>query len=183
MSFFHRRRSSSQSTSPIPENSPLLKNYTSITHPEMSNMNQPDSHHVTLDRQPSSHPQATSAHETARFIYEDINPPAQHSSPTLPQTQTQTPPMLSDTHPQSQAQPHSALPAYDMVSGSVIVDANGYPYFLNPQEERERNERLQRAVHERMMGLPRKTEFTWEATGNPVPPKYEARESLAEKGA
>ncbi|KAL2815397.1 hypothetical protein BDW59DRAFT_166802 [Aspergillus cavernicola] len=68
----------------------------------------------------------------------------------------------------------STLPSYDDVSGAVIVDAYGNPHFLTPQEERERQDTLQRAVHERMLGLPRRTEFSWEASGGPVLPRYEA---------
>ncbi|KAL4874094.1 hypothetical protein BDV12DRAFT_159007 [Aspergillus spectabilis] len=194
MSFFRGRSSSSQSSLSTPENSAhLLHTYpsqkvgTSVTHTEISNTNQSDNRHVPLDRQPSAHPhpQANSTQNTAQFLYEDIDPPAKYSFLSQPQTYISTsPPSYPDTRTTSstmltenQPQSPSALPAYDTVSGSVIVDANGYPYFLTPQEERDRKKRLERAVHERMLGLPRKTDFSWEPSGSPVPPKYERRSS------
>ncbi|PYI27977.1 hypothetical protein BP00DRAFT_438799 [Aspergillus indologenus CBS 114.80] len=54
------------------------------------------------------------------------------------------------------------LPGYNDVSGSVIVDWNGYPHFLSPQEEVARKLQLEAAVQERMLGLPRRTDFAWE---------------------
>ncbi|KAH8427947.1 uncharacterized protein LDX57_005652 [Aspergillus melleus] len=58
---------------------------------------------------------------------------------------------------------NSALPGYNDVSGAVIVDWNGLPHFLSPQEEVERKLRLERAVRERMLGLSRRTDFAWES--------------------
>lgn len=52
-------------------------------------------------------------------------------------------------------------PPYNEVSGAVVVDWNGNSRFLSPEEEEERRERLQRAVRERMLGLPRRTDFDW----------------------
>lgn len=68
---------------------------------------------------------------------------------------------------------NSSLPGYNDVSGAVVVDADGYPRFLTPQEEEDRKDTLQRAVRERMMGLPRRTDFNWEASDGPVLPRYE----------
>ncbi|KAL4786842.1 hypothetical protein BJX76DRAFT_320367 [Aspergillus varians] len=71
----------------------------------------------------------------------------------------------------------TSLPGYNDVSGSVVVDADGYPRFLTPQEEQARKDSLERAVQERMMGLPRRTDFSWEASGSPVLPSYECASS------
>ncbi|PYH75576.1 hypothetical protein BO82DRAFT_20714 [Aspergillus uvarum CBS 121591] len=75
------------------------------------------------------------------------------------------------------------LPGYNDVSGSVIVDWNGYPHFLSPQEEVDRKLQLEAAVQERMLGLPRRTDFAWErpatlthhqqqGCGHYAPPRY-----------
>ncbi|RAH43808.1 uncharacterized protein BO95DRAFT_342145, partial [Aspergillus brunneoviolaceus CBS 621.78] len=72
----------------------------------------------------------------------------------------------------------SLLPGYNDVSGSVIVDWDGYPHFLSPQEEVDRKLQLEAAVQERMLGLPRRTEFAWERPGahqqegHYAPPRY-----------
>ncbi|BDD56655.1 hypothetical protein MPDQ_000087 [Monascus purpureus] len=70
------------------------------------------------------------------------------------------------------------LPTYNDISGSVVVDHDGTIRFLSPQEVEERRETLQRAVHERMMGLPRLTESPWSPVQVPVQddiplPRYE----------
>ncbi|KAL4885291.1 hypothetical protein BJY04DRAFT_180547 [Aspergillus karnatakaensis] len=193
--FFRKRRSSSQSSQTAPPDTapPAYHEYFS----------QEDSTSIKYTQIPSTDPSATHARlpkptaEKAQFIFEDINPPAAYTSLSQAQIQAQlqsglrTSKMLPQTQTQSQQDSESptSLPAYDTVSGSVIVDANGYPHFLTPQEEQERKARLQAAVHERMMGLPRKTEFSWGASGSPVPPKYESRGSesavaaAVEKGA
>ncbi|RHZ60645.1 hypothetical protein CDV55_101510 [Aspergillus turcosus] len=65
------------------------------------------------------------------------------------------------------------LPSYNEVSGAVIVDHEGLPHFLSPQEEEERQASLRRAVEERMLGLPRRTKFTWaKASRGPSLPSY-----------
>ncbi|PYH49267.1 uncharacterized protein BP01DRAFT_75047 [Aspergillus saccharolyticus JOP 1030-1] len=74
-------------------------------------------------------------------------------------------------HPSSRTSPPSPtaatlLPGYNDVSGSVIVDWNGYPHFLSPQEEHDRQLQLEQAVQERMLGLPRRTDFAWERPGH-----------------
>ncbi|GIK05572.1 hypothetical protein Aspvir_009685 [Aspergillus viridinutans] len=61
----------------------------------------------------------------------------------------------------------STLPAYNDVSGAVIVNDEGLPHFLSPQEEEERQVLLRRAVEERMLGLPRRTNFTWGQSHGP----------------
>ena len=131
----------------------------------------------------------------AQTTWEDIDPPttllslaADHSissasiasryqqstqtEPTVPvPTSDPTTTMLTSSSP-SPSTP-SLLPSYSDVSGAVIVDAYGTPRFLTPQEEQERKEALAQAVRERMMGLPRRTDFSWEASATPVLPRYE----------
>ncbi|CEL04470.1 hypothetical protein ASPCAL05599 [Aspergillus calidoustus] len=143
-------------------------------------------------------PTSTGASET-QFLWEDINPPAEYLSqvqapPSYPYNHSLPPSHIStrteaeETHTSpypsarmlNQSQPglpsvpsNSALPGYNDVSGAVVVDADGYPCFLSPQEELDRKAELQRAVQERMMGLPRTTNFSWQASGSPVLPRYE----------
>ncbi|PYI02902.1 hypothetical protein BO78DRAFT_472291 [Aspergillus sclerotiicarbonarius CBS 121057] len=93
------------------------------------------------------------------------------TSTTAPDTDTDTDPekipaMLTTTtkqplhsHPNT---PITSLPGYNDVSGAVIVDWDGLPHFLSPQEEEDRKMKLQRAVKEKMLGLPRCTDFEWE---------------------
>ncbi|KGO73947.1 hypothetical protein PITC_017030 [Penicillium italicum] len=52
-------------------------------------------------------------------------------------------------------------PSYDEVIGAVIINQEGKPQFLSPAEEVERQHRLQQAVREKMLGLPRTTKFEW----------------------
>ncbi|KAL3453133.1 hypothetical protein BJX65DRAFT_265563 [Aspergillus insuetus] len=144
-------------------------------------------------------PTSTGASET-QFLWEDIDPPAEYlnqvqAPPNYPYSHPQPPSHIStrseaeETHTspypsatmlnQSQPSPptihsSSALPGYNDVSGAVVVDADGYPRFLSPQEELDRKAELQRAVQERMMGLPRTTDFSWQASESPVLPRYES---------
>ncbi|KAJ5780116.1 hypothetical protein N7457_005276 [Penicillium paradoxum] len=53
------------------------------------------------------------------------------------------------------------LPSYNDVSDAVIIDQDGKPQFLSPEEEAERRQRLEQAVREKMLGLPRTTKFEW----------------------
>jgi hypothetical protein len=57
--------------------------------------------------------------------------------------------------------PYCAPPPYNDVSGPVIIAQDGKPQFLSPEEEVERQHRLQQAVREKMLGLPRTTKFEW----------------------
>ncbi|GAQ03164.1 hypothetical protein ALT_0485 [Aspergillus lentulus] len=66
----------------------------------------------------------------------------------------------------------TTLPPYNEVSGAVIVNQEGLPHFLSPQEEEERQVSLRRAVEERMLGLPRRTSFTWAQSHGPSLPSY-----------
>ncbi|KAF4247767.1 hypothetical protein CNMCM8980_006990 [Aspergillus fumigatiaffinis] len=66
----------------------------------------------------------------------------------------------------------TTLPSYNEVSGAVIVNHEGFPHFLSPQEEEERQVSLRRAVEERMLGLPRRTSFTWAQSHGPSLPSY-----------
>ncbi|KAJ5505152.1 hypothetical protein N7463_008026 [Penicillium fimorum] len=52
-------------------------------------------------------------------------------------------------------------PSYNDVSGAVIIGQDGKPQFLSPEEEVERQHRLQQAVREKMLGLPQTTKFEW----------------------
>ena len=52
-------------------------------------------------------------------------------------------------------------PSYNDVSGPVVIDKDGKPQFLTPEQEVEREQRLQTAVREKMLGLPRTTTFEW----------------------
>ncbi|OQE00443.1 hypothetical protein PENVUL_c051G10106 [Penicillium vulpinum] len=63
---------------------------------------------------------------------------------------------LSPTPPRG-----ASPPSYNDVSGAVIIDQDGKPQFLSPEEEVERQRQLQQAVREKMLGLPRTTKFEW----------------------
>lgn len=65
------------------------------------------------------------------------------------------------------------LPVYNDVSGRVVVSPDGQPQFLTPQERAERQVLLQRAVQERMLGLPRQTNFSWAPVTSPTRPEDE----------
>ncbi|KAL2817348.1 hypothetical protein BJX63DRAFT_110150 [Aspergillus granulosus] len=145
-----------------------------------------------------SRPSSTGTSET-QFLWEDIDPPAEYlsqidtssaylyhqpplssySSAGSTTQETHTSPYPSVTMlDQSQRRlssmhSNSSLPGYNDVSGAVVVDVDGYPRFLSPQEELDRKATLQRAVQERMMGLPRTTDFSWQASGSPILPRYE----------
>ncbi|PYH37600.1 uncharacterized protein BO87DRAFT_352988 [Aspergillus neoniger CBS 115656] len=134
-----------------------------------------------LHSPPISEPETPTENKTASFIWEDINPPAEYY---LADKSTSTPPSPPPTYtffqqdqqrqqpsPQdkeamidttTRSIPVSPLPGYNDVSGAVIVDYDGFPHFLSPQEEEERKMKLQRAVQEKMLGLPRQTSFEWE---------------------
>ncbi|PWY83776.1 hypothetical protein BO94DRAFT_586826 [Aspergillus sclerotioniger CBS 115572] len=76
--------------------------------------------------------------------------------------------------------PPTSLPGYNDVSGAVVVDWDGLPHFLSPQEEEDRKMKLQRAVQERMLGLPRRTEFQWQGDGRSASlPKYPSTDAGA----
>ncbi|OJJ78076.1 hypothetical protein ASPBRDRAFT_191334 [Aspergillus brasiliensis CBS 101740] len=140
---------------------------------------QPDLFSSEISKPPLLHsePESPSEKGTASFIWEDINPPAEYY--LAEKTTTTTPPSPPPTYtyfqqPQDKEQdptmidtttksiPVSSLPGYNDVSGAVIVDYDGFPHFLSPQEEEERKMKLQRAVQEKMLGLPRQTSFEWE---------------------
>ncbi|KAE8145940.1 hypothetical protein BDV25DRAFT_59273 [Aspergillus avenaceus] len=76
---------------------------------------------------------------------------------------------------------NSTLPGYNAVSGAVIVDWNGFPYFLSPEEEHERKLKLERAVQERMMGLSKQTDFAWSrpSHGTTLPRYSSKRDTLS----
>lgn len=52
-------------------------------------------------------------------------------------------------------------PSYNDVSGPVVIDQDGKPQFLTPEQEVERQHRLETAVREKMLGLPRTVTFEW----------------------
>ncbi|KAL4758483.1 uncharacterized protein BDW70DRAFT_152406 [Aspergillus foveolatus] len=149
----------------------------------------------SLRPEPESEPEPPKESQTqAQTTWEDIDPPttllslaADHSissasiasryqqstqtEPTAPvPTSNPTTTMLISSS-RSPSTP-SLLPSYSDVSGAVVVDAYGTPRFLTPQEEQERKEALAQAVRERMMGLPRRTDFSWEASATPVLPRW-----------
>ncbi|GKZ32513.1 hypothetical protein AbraIFM66950_001982 [Aspergillus brasiliensis] len=137
---------------------------------------------LPLHSYPEQEPESPSEKDTASFIWEDINPPAEYYLAEKTTTTTLAPPSPPPTYtyfqqPQDKEQeqglptmidtttrsiPVSSLPGYNDVSGAVIVDYDGFPHFLSPQEEEERKMKLQRAVQEKMLGLPRQTSFEWE---------------------
>lgn len=112
---------------------------------------------------------ASSLEDEAHFIWEDINPPeghvhSVHRRPSTRRLQERSSPCeRRGTHgvPFPETSSADLPPAYNDVSGAVVVDWDGSPRFLSPEEEEERKARLQRAVRERMLGLPRQTEFDW----------------------
>ncbi|QQK45133.1 hypothetical protein Pdw03_0031 [Penicillium digitatum] len=78
--------------------------------------------------------------------------------------------MQSSSLPMSATQEHKSTskllssefpPSYNDVSGAVIINQEGKHQFLSPEEEVERQHRLQQAVREKMLGLPRTTKFEW----------------------
>ncbi|KKK19002.1 hypothetical protein ARAM_001497 [Aspergillus rambellii] len=104
------------------------------------------------------------------FIWEDINPPAEFLR-ALDQPQDEKT-MVTSSSNLSSIPGAASLPGYNDVSGAVIVDWDGHPRFLSPQEERERKIQLEQAVRERMLGLPRRTDFVWEPSSGPILPPY-----------
>lgn len=182
---FMRRWSSRFSSSPAPDSIPVdnepMGTYTRGTdsisieckrsHLPFTRKEEPGALQAQVEPLSSS-----SAQEPASF-WKDINPPAEHkytpavlaynsdksSSPPLAPLSAQ----VQDQDAMDRSKPsttrNSALPGYNDVSGAVIVDWNGLPHFLSPQEELERKSRLERAVRERMLGLSRRTDFAWES--------------------
>ena len=63
--------------------------------------------------------------------------------------------------PPNETPSNAVPPSYNDVSGPVIIDQDGKPKFLSPEEEVERQQRLEAAVREKMLGLPRTTTFEW----------------------
>lgn len=70
-------------------------------------------------------------------------------------------PQAEKTTTNPEKQEKDQPPCYNDISGAVIIDWDGSPRFLSPQEEQERQSALENAVREKMLGLPRKTEFAW----------------------
>ncbi|PLB55286.1 hypothetical protein P170DRAFT_37093 [Aspergillus steynii IBT 23096] len=173
------------SSSPAPESTPVnnepISTYTRGTesvaidckHPHFPVPRKEESRALQAQIEPAS---SSSAQEPASF-WKDINPPAGHKytpavlahssdksslpSSSPPPVQPRNKDAMDRTKPTSTR--NSALPGYNDVSGAVIVDWNGLPHFLSPQEELERKSRLERAVRERMLGLSRRTDFAWES--------------------
>ncbi|KAL4920838.1 hypothetical protein BDW62DRAFT_176326 [Aspergillus aurantiobrunneus] len=206
MPLIRKHTSPSQPSSSTPEPKRSLRSL--LNRKLRSSVNHPTkTHQAPVHQEPNfnivSHPTALSSlrEPETSSRWEDIDPPAEyllsssrslatttsltsHYHPTgATRTQERTttaatipPPTM---HNSPQASPTPSLPGYNDVSGAVVVDVDGYPRFLTLQEERERKDALERAVRERMMGLPRRAEFSWEASGGPVLPRYE----LASSGA
>lgn len=75
---------------------------------------------------------------------------------------------FSDTPLCKSAVPPPVPPSYNDVSGPVVIDQDGKPQFLTPEQEVEREQRLQTAVREKMLGLPRTTTFEWHQGPSPA---------------
>ncbi|OJJ86228.1 uncharacterized protein ASPGLDRAFT_45279 [Aspergillus glaucus CBS 516.65] len=138
--------------------------------------------YTQLHNQPSSDTEPPST-------WENINPPM---SPSTQFTNTPSPEPPSIAQDQSttttatkQERTAQHPPRYNDISGAVIVDWDGSPRFLSPQEEQERQTALENAVREKMLGLPRKTEFAWArpdvSIGDGLP-AYEPAEKEMGKG-
>ncbi|PYH91269.1 hypothetical protein BO71DRAFT_54636 [Aspergillus ellipticus CBS 707.79] len=122
---------------------------------------------------------------TTSLTWEDIDPPTDYYLHALtyddhpPQYKQDITEIMIDTARKQAVVPASSLPGYNDVSGAVVVDWDGLPHFLSPQEEEDRRLALQRAVQEKMLGLPRQTPFAWECSAAPPSarsvslPKYE----------
>lgn len=68
-------------------------------------------------------------------------------------------------------------PSYNDVSGAVVIGADGKPHFLSAEEEVDRRLRLEQAIREKMLGLPRTTQFEWpQGTSTEQLPAYSPRE-------
>lgn len=80
-------------------------------------------------------------------------------------------PSATKEHNNTPIPPSSAPPpAYnDVCAGPVIINQDGKPQFLSPEEEVERQHRLQQAVREKMLGLPRTTKFEWYQRKSGIP--------------
>lgn len=81
----------------------------------------------------------------------------------IPIMQSSFSPSATKEHKNTPIPPSIAPPpAYnDVCGGPVIINQDGEPQFLSPEEEVERQHRLQQAVREKMLGLPRTTKFEW----------------------
>ncbi|EYE92089.1 uncharacterized protein EURHEDRAFT_415798 [Aspergillus ruber CBS 135680] len=133
------------------------------------------------------HNQPSSDAEPPSSTWEDVN---SLMSPSTQSTNTSSP------EPPSIAQDQSTItatkqehieqhpPRYNDISGAVIIDWDGSPRFLSPQEEQERQTALENAVREKMLGLPRKTEFAWarpDVSLGDMLPAYEPATPATEK--
>ncbi|KAL2001529.1 hypothetical protein VTN02DRAFT_1645 [Thermoascus thermophilus] len=134
-----------------------------------------------------AHPKGdTSWEDEAQSIWEDIDPPegialsiarGSFAHPLQARTVSHVQPGKRDPSQEVSSTDISlSPPPYNEVSGAVVVDWNGDSRCLSPEEEEERRERLQRAVRERMLGLPRVTEFDWSrpSESRETLPKYSA---------
>ncbi|BCS30206.1 uncharacterized protein APUU_80509S [Aspergillus puulaauensis] len=190
---FFRKETQSHSTSSTTETKQRslrsLFNRTARTPVKQPTQTQTHTCQAPAIQQPNPSLSLSQSTSETQFQWEDIDPPAEYnylvssnrSQTTLSATATPhhhqqlsqveiastDPSMLNHSHS------NSSLPGYNDVSGAVVVDVDGYPRFLTPQEEEDRKDTLQRAVRERMMGLPRRTDFNWEASDGPVLPRYE----------
>jgi hypothetical protein len=82
-------------------------------------------------------------------------------------------PYSSDHPTPTPSEQQEGLPLYSDVSVRVVVNPDGRPRFLTPQEKKERQASLQRAVQERMLGLSRQTNFSWAPMASPTRPEDE----------
>lgn len=137
-----------------------------VSRPEMCRPHIPNGAQPKKEITTQLEPVFSSSSQEPSYYWQNIDPPAEvhrfqrrtsYTNRRLSSRSSKWRPMLRP----SNTSMNSSLPGYNAVSGAVIVDWNGLPYFLSPQEEQERKSKLERAVQERMLGLSKETEFAW----------------------
>ncbi|KAB8076426.1 hypothetical protein BDV29DRAFT_88243 [Aspergillus leporis] len=139
-----------------------------VSGPKTCNTRLPNDAQPAKEYRARLEPVFSSSSQEPSYYWHNIDPPAEshrfHGSRSSYPSRLRsgrskwTPMMRHSSHISAM---NSALPGYNAVSGAVIVDWNGLPYFLSPEEEQERKSKLERAVQERMLGLSKETDFAW----------------------
>jgi hypothetical protein len=110
--------------------------------------------------------------DSAAFL--DDQDDLQASSDIEPESLLRSNVLYSSDHPApTPSEQQEGLPLYSDVSVRVVVNPDGRPRFMTPQEKEERQASLQRAVQERMLGLSRQTNFSWAPVASPTRPEDE----------